>query len=59
MCSQKATMGLKGLIRLFRCTPNLRHLTVHIDELSNDAQFPSLLSSISSLKLIDYQLTKG
>ncbi|CAF1062572.1 unnamed protein product [Rotaria sp. Silwood1] len=47
------------LIRLFRCTPNLRHLTVMIDQFSNDTQFPSKIESISSLKLFVDHLTDG
>ncbi|CAF3332617.1 unnamed protein product [Rotaria sp. Silwood2] len=47
------------LIRLFRCTPNLRHLTAFIDKFSDDTQFPSKITSISSLKLVVDHLTNG
>ncbi|CAF3881331.1 unnamed protein product [Rotaria sp. Silwood1] len=47
------------LIRLFRSIPQLRHLTVMIDEFSNDTKFPSKFVSISSLKLTVDHLTNG
>ncbi|CAF2767887.1 unnamed protein product [Rotaria sp. Silwood2] len=47
------------LIRLFRCTPYLRHLTVIIDQFSNDTQFPSKIETVSSLKLVVDHLTNG
>jgi hypothetical protein len=39
------------LVRLFRCIPNIRHLTIGIDDSSVDRQFPCSIASISSLKL--------
>ncbi|CAF4294562.1 unnamed protein product, partial [Adineta steineri] len=53
------TFDSSALIRLFRCTPNLRYLTTSVDKLPNNTQFPSILSSISSIDLIVDHLTNG
>ncbi|CAF1173140.1 unnamed protein product [Rotaria sordida] len=56
---ENSSLNSIQLIRLFRCTPQLRHLTIIIDQLSNDTEFPSKIESISSLKLVVDHLTNG
>jgi hypothetical protein len=56
---ENASFDFVQLIQLFRCTPNLRHLTTRIDKLSDNTQFPSVIQSISSLKFVVDHLTHG
>ncbi|CAF1056747.1 unnamed protein product [Rotaria sordida] len=56
---ENISLDSSKLIQLFRCTPNLRHLTTSTDKFSNDTQFSSQIKSISSLKLVVDHLTNG
>ena len=59
LCIENVSLNSNQLSRLFRCTPNIQHLTTSIDKLSNITQFPSIIQSITSLKLVVNHLTQG
>ncbi|CAF3151436.1 unnamed protein product [Rotaria sp. Silwood2] len=59
LCIEDVSLDSLQLMRLFRCTPNLRHLTVCIDKLSKNAQVSSVIQSISSVKFVVDHLTYG
>ncbi|CAF3041796.1 unnamed protein product [Rotaria socialis] len=59
LCIENISLNSNQLSRLFRCTPNLQHLTASINKLSNNTQFPYVIQSITSLKLAVDHLTQG
>ncbi|CAF4721268.1 unnamed protein product [Rotaria sp. Silwood1] len=59
LCIEDVSLDSVQLIRLFRCTPNLRHLNAQINKLSNDTQLPSIIELISSVKFVVDHLTHG
>ena len=56
---ENIVFDFNGFNRLFRSTPNLRHLIAGIDQMPENQQFPFFIESISSLALIVDHLTSG
>ena len=54
-----ALLDSNQLIRLFRCSPNLRYLYAHIAELPNETQFSSATPLISSIQVVVDHITDG
>ncbi|CAF2115131.1 unnamed protein product [Rotaria magnacalcarata] len=56
---ENIVFDFNDLNRLFRSTPNMRHLIARIDQMPENQQFPFFIESISSLRLIVDHLTSG